>query len=84
MADTVDSSRMDIGMMIYNCQFLKQNNIDESTNVGKIFILYCWDATNIYLIRDKNNDCKLPECLVHKMCGIYPNPKGDAYIGNEK
>ena len=71
-------------MIMDDFQFLKQDDINELTNVRQIFVLYWWAATDIYMVCDKNNGCELPEYLAHKICGIYLNTKGVACVGNKE
>ena len=81
---TFNVNNIAIPGIMHECRFVEGKYLDTMTNKEKIFILYWWFATNIYLVYGRHNRCELPDCLIEQIRKVYPNPHGEQYIGHKK
>lgn len=64
-----------------DCHFVTEET-DRMPPSHKRNVMYWWYATNPYNIRGAGNVIELPPCLVQRVRQLYPNPRGQPYVGN--
>jgi hypothetical protein len=81
ICEKVPVDAQDIELIKTCCPFAPDIDVGTMENGKKRFLLYWWYATNLYMICGKKHREELPPCLVYAIRCLYPNPKGELYVG---